>query len=454
MKNHISKHLVNEGGEFLRPLFKRLNNENIRYCVVRNYEYLPDSTHGSDVDMWVHTDDLVSFEEILKSVSKEAEMPLVSYYDHPTQYKVCYMGIQDGVQLDIFKGNIYWGNKIMFSGESIERNIVMNNNLKVLNEEFTDLMSVIKEFIYTQQCKQKYIDKIYKTGQFSYEKLKRYLDCFHDEFLQFFAKCICNQSINENMKRLAKLSRNCITDKGAVSLWKFKFSKLKRLSKKPGFVICVEGTDGAGKSYIIDKIEPMLNGAFHNKLTYNHLRPNYFPDIAVLFGRRKKNQAVQVVSNPHSSKPSGFLLSIVRVSYYMLDYSIGYLISIFPQICTRYHVYIFDRYFYDYYIDQRRAHVNLPKCIYRFFELFVPSPDITLCLGGDPEIIYNRKPETSLEEVTRQTKELRAFCHNRKNTFWIDTTISPEESIKQAMNAIISVMSERFKDISYTSKIK
>lgn len=453
MAIHVSKHLVNEGGVFLRPLFKRLNDAKIRYCVVRNFEQLPDSTGGSDVDMWVHKDDLLYCERLLKETSVAVDMPLVSFYGHPTQYKVCYMGVSDGVQLDIFKGDIYWDNKIMFSGTSIEKNTIMFNGVKVLNEEFMDVMSVLKEFIYTKDCKQRYIDKIYKSSLYSDEYLKQYLDKFSDDFLLFFSKCLKEHTINENLHDLAEKARNNISKDGALSTFRFKFSKLKRLLKKPGYVICVEGTDGSGKSFIIENIEPMLNGAFHNKVTYNHLRPNFFPDIAVLLGRRKANNTVQVVSNPHESKPSGFFSSLFRVSYYMLDYTIGYLYSVFPHIYTRYHVFIFDRYFYDYFFDQRRSHVNLPGFIYKIFGLFVPSPDITLCLGGDPQKIYNRKPETSLEEVTRQTYKLKAFCKNRRNTFWIDTTQSPQESIQQAMNSIISVMSRRFEGTSYTSKI-
>ena len=454
MAKHESKHLIQEGGTFLRPLFQKLNEAKIRYCVVRNYAHLPDSTGGSDVDMWVHIDDLQYCEMILKDISKAVGMSLVSFYDHPTQYKVCYMGVTDGVQLDIFKGDIYWANKIMFSGTSVEQNTIMRNGVKVLNEEFSNVMNVVKEFIYTKDCKQRYIDKIYESEIYSYEYLKKYLDRFSESFLLFFAKCVNEHSLNDNLSKLAEMSRKGISNQGALSTLRFKLSKLKRLIKKPGYVICVEGTDGSGKSFIIDKIEPMLNGAFHNKVTYNHLRPNVFPDIAVLFGKRKANNTVQVESNPHGSKPSGFFASLIRVSYYMLDYTFGYMRSVFPQVCTRYHVFIFDRYFYDYYIDQRRAHVKLPKCVYNFFELFVPTPDIILCLGGDPHKIYNRKPETSLEEVTRQTNELSSFCKKRKNAFWVDTTLKPEDSVELAMNAIISVMAKRFENTTYTSQVK
>ena len=111
------------------------------------------------------------------------------------------------------------------------------------------------------------------------------------------------------------------------------------------------------------------------------------------------------------------------------------------------HLWLFDRYYYDYYIDQRRARLHLPNWIIKLYGIFVPSPDLTLCLGGDPEIIYARKPETSLEEVKRQTTILHKFCNKHKNAVWIDTTMKPEDSIKAAMAAIVSMISTRFAKI-------
>jgi orotate phosphoribosyltransferase-like protein len=74
----------------------------------------------------------------------------------------------------------------------------------------------------------------------------------------------------------------------------------------------------------------------------------------------------------------------------------------------------------------------------------VPAPDLTICLGGDPEKIYARKPETSLEEVKRQTEVLKEFASTHKKAVWVDTTTTPEESIKAAMDAIVKMMSKRF----------
>ena len=65
---------------------------------------------------------------------------------------------------------------------------------------------------------------------------------------------------------------------------------LKRLfGKRPGYVIAVEGTDGSGKSFIINSITPVLNEAFHNGVVYNHLRPSAIPDLGVVLGKKKDN---------------------------------------------------------------------------------------------------------------------------------------------------------------------
>ncbi len=449
MDKYKSNHLEKEGGMFMRPLFDKLNKANVRYCVLRNYTELPDSTGGSDVDMWVHKDDLLLCEKILKDISCETHMPLVSYYDAPVQYKVCYMGVSDGVQFDIFKGDIYWTNRVMFSGESIQANTILLNGVKVLSEAFADLQTVVKELIYTKDCRQKYVEKIYQSDIYTEEYLTKYLDRFDKTFILELEKNIRERKIDDRLKALGDLAQRSLSTRDAVSKLKYKLSKFKRIWKQPGYVICVEGTDGSGKSFIINAIEPMLNGAFHNHISYSHLRPQLIPDIAVLFGKRSRKEKVDITPDPHAHRPSGFGMSMVRLVYYILDYSIGYLVKVFPLKLTRTHVFIFDRYFYDYYVDQRRARIKLPLWIVRCFETFVPRPDIILCLGGDPETIYKRKPETSLEEVKRQTEVMRKFSQSRENAFWIDTTLEPEESIELTMNAILSIMGKRFAGISY-----
>ena len=90
--------------------------------------------------------------------------------------------------------------------------------------------------------------------------------------------------------------------------------------------------------------------------------------------------------------------------------------------------------------------MRLPPGFARFFSWFIPRPDLILCLGGDPEKIYARKPETSLEEVRRQVAALRKFCDGNPRAVWIDTTTSLESSVDAALSAILARLRARVRD--------
>ena len=58
-----------------------------------------------------------------------------------------------------------------------------------------------------------------------------------------------------------------------------------------------------------------------------------------------------VCSDPHAGKTSGVLGSLLRISYYWIDYTYGYFRKIYMDKAVKNHVWIFDRYFYDYIND-------------------------------------------------------------------------------------------------------
>ena len=85
--------------------------------------------------------------------------------------------------------------------------------------------------------------------------------------------------------------------------------------------------------------------------------------------------------------------------------------------------------------------------IIKLGEKFIPKPDLILCLGTDPKTIFERKPETSLEEVEKQINLLNQFCDNNKNAVWINTGSTIENSIYLSIEAIMKMMNCKFKHI-------
>ena len=431
-------------------LFKQLNKENIKYAVLRNYKTLPESLGGSDIDLWVCRKDVKAFFRIIENVAKEQNAHMVSYLPDTLCPKVCYMNSECGIQIDVFCGCIPYQNTEMIQGEVIQKHIQKYKDIYVLDDQLANLVAFIKEIVNNGTSGEKYIKPLYDNADlYSLEYIQSVLTLFSAHFSEALHEAIQGKQLVHKFEKLKKLGRSSLKTN---NIFLHKISKVSRFWNKPGYVISVQGTDGSGKSTIIDAITPWLEEAFHNGIIYNHLRPNVLPDMGVALGKKealKDGEKPKVVSDPHAQKPSGFIGSIVRWGYYMMDYTFGYAKSVYPKIATKAKVFIFDRYYYDYYIDQRRSRTSLPQWVLRFGEIFVPVPDVILCLGGDPKKIYERKPETSLEEVTRQTNVMKRFCNKRKNVVWVDTTLTPEESIRLAKEAILDMLSKRFNKVTF-----
>lgn len=429
---------------FVGKFFSEMNSNGIRYAVLRNYESLPESCGGSDLDIFVSSNDITKLGEIILKVSNSLNASLVSYTASNKCPKLCYLNTEEGIQMDIFVGAITYKTSVIVSEETIEENTRIYNGIKVLDDSLGNIIAFIKEILNNGKCKDKYIVTITENKE-KYDKnnLAKNLAAFDDKFIDTLYESIKSDKIKESILVLTDLGRKGIRRKSSKNISTF-LSKILRLFKQPGYTIAVLGTDGSGKSYIINSITPILNEAFHNGIRYEHMRPNYLPSLAVAMGKKKADEPTGVCSNPHGSKPSGFIGSLIRLTYYWIDYTWGYFKKVFLDKAFKTHVWLFDRYYYDYYIDQRRARLNLPSWIIKLYGLFVPAPDLTICLGGDPEKIYARKPETSLEEVKRQTEVLKEFASTHKKAVWVDTTTTPEESIKATMDAIVKMMSKRF----------
>lgn len=431
---------------FCINLFSKLKAEGIKYAVLRNYAQLPNNTGASDLDIWIHRDDYIAFVDVLNGVSSTTNSNLVSFL--PSDYcpKLCFLNISEGIQIDLFIGDISSKYGKLVSQSVILNHIIDYHGVSVIDDDFANLIAFIKEIVNNKKCNEKYCTPLFENSTiYSLNYLYDNLDFFTDFFIDYLYRFIQNGTDtnpgNKTFfpKAAFKHGRRPFYNYG---------STIYRFLKSPGYVIAVIGTDGSGKSTIISGIAPILNEAFHNGIYYHHLRTHWLPDLGVLTGRHVESKMESVCSEPHSSEPSGFLGSLVRWGYYLIDYSLGYLRKIWFSKHAKSHVHIFDRYYYDYYIDPYRLRVSLPKWLIRIGGFIVPSPDIVLCLGGNPNIIYERKPETTLEEVTLQNERLKHFCNRQKNAIWIDTTQDVDKSVKEAMKAIHEMMARRFSNVT------
>lgn len=425
--------------QFLPKFFDELEKTGIAYCVLRSYKKLPESTGGSDLDILIHQDSVEIFNRLFSDFIKKNKLKLVSVISDDKCPKYCISGENWGLQVDVFMGSVHFGKKEIIPASILFENTIDYKGVKVLNSKTAAVLAFLKELLNNKICSKKYIIEL-QNQVYSQNINSQLLSQFSNEFYH----CINKHLHQLNETHCLKLYR--ISKK---SFYRPKFTginnKLRRFQQQPGYTIAFLGTDGSGKSTVINKITPILNEAFHNAVYYEHLRPNQFPSLARLIGRKEEFNGP--VTNPHGSVSANYFGSLLRWSYYMLDYTLGFFLKIWPKKAIRSCVWIFDRYYYDYLIDPKRSCIKLPAWILKLGQFLIPEPDMIICLGTDAETIHNRKPELPLEEVKRQVEDLRKFCEGHKRAVWVDTGQYIEESTNEVMHTIINYMSHRFRNV-------
>ena len=436
--------------KFIRHFFNKLNKSQIHYCVWGNHEFLPDDLNGSDLDIVVARNNHLNFKLILDDCLRQFSGKNVSYFNTQNSEHYRVAGIHEGdpwgIMIDVIYEEFYYMDKIYLPSKWIRFFTTKHNEINVNDLGFSYLAGFLKELIHNGVVKEKYLTNTSLEIKSNPEKYKFFInDVYGEDFFNLLVAYF-NNSIEEiNLEILQKKIKKSIRSSN-IGVFKKKISKLERLiNPSPGYTVAFLGTDGSGKSTIIENIKPTLSDAFHKAVYYEHMRPNKFPSIAKLFGIKEEFNST--VSNPHGSPTSGCFGSLLRWLYYTLDYFFGFYLKVWPKKAIRSCVWIFDRYYYDYLIDPQRARINLPNWVLKFGQFIIPEPDLILCLGADAEVIHKRKPELPLKEVERQVAALKRFSNSHKNAVWIDTEKSINDSSNDALEAIIKMMAKRFESV-------
>ncbi len=212
--------------------------------------------------------------------------------------------------------------------------------------------------------------------------------------------------------------------------------------ERSGLWIAVFGPDGAGKSAAIQRLTAQLSLSFREIKRF-HFRPRF----------RRGWQDSPPVTNPHGKSPRGFLLSILKLLYWLADYCYGYVAVIRPALLNS-ALIVFDRYYPDVLVDPVRY--RLPASTLRFAKLLaqlVPSPDLYILLDVPAEALQQRKPEVTCDESRRQRLAYLQMFQSMPNAFIVDAACSLDDVTQQMKAVLVEAMANRTQDRNEVSLI-
>jgi len=197
-----------------------------------------------------------------------------------------------------------------------------------------------------------------------------------------------------------------------------------------GMCIAILGVDGAGKSTQIEHLR--VRDCFRT-VKYFHFRPMIFEG--------RKGQAAPV-TDPHGQRPRGPLASILKVAYYAADQFAGWWLRVAPAV-ARSSLVVFDRWFDDILVDQRRYRLSAGTGLARLLRRLLRTPDLTFALDAPAEIARARTPELETAEIERQRAVFRALSAEFKRWAIVSSVGAPDDVAREIGSRIAAFMAGR-----------
>ena len=444
-------------GKILSDYFKELGKAKIRFFIIRNYEGLPDTNTSKDVDIILKHGTGKVAENILKEVFKKNGL---SYY-----YRViieesflCRALDNEGdfaIHIDLMNGYINRGVEL-FSFEDLYSQTIDYHGFRVLNELHNGIiLFVYKQFGYKKPIlKDSYKDTIYHCwlhypefssilekmlGKNTYSKVS---ECIKQK--DFDGMLAYSPMVSKQLRKYSNRSSFIINQYRRMRFVIQKVNRIVFQYRNYEKSFSVMAPDGTGKTTFLTQLlnrlaflyvdAPNNTGRFH----LYHFRPSLFPNLGEVGEKARIMKQDTDFTNPHRAKPAGLVSSLIRITYYWMDYVLGWMY--FTRRDVQYDRYtVYDRYSYDLLVDPHRTRLNLPYWLRKCFVSFMPHPKISFFLKATPEVVLRRKAELSYDEIVRQIASYERLAVANNHIITIDANKSVDDMIKEALPHLIAL---------------
>jgi thymidylate kinase len=426
--------------EFLRTLFRTLEDHQVRYCVLHSWEELPDVL-TSDLDIAVHPEDVSRLPHVFWSLQNRGYTAVQTLNYFVNAYYFVFFWL-DGeaiasAAIDVILEHRR-GGLIEPSGESLVLNRQRPNAFWIPAPE-TEFLYLLGKKTWKRSVPANQAIRlkslVQQLGVLAAERLSSRL--FLGKLSSQVVEACTNGSIDALLRKVKGQTWATSLRRTPWKLTKYIFLDVLRRTRRwmqpTGLFVVVRGPDGVGKSTVIGHVLPMVSPAFRRYRLF-HWRPN-------LLLRRT---APTDTSRPHSCPPRASWWSVAKLLGYVLDYWAGYLLVIRPLLAKSTLV-VFDRYFDDILIDAKRYRYGGPLWVARILYLLIPKPDMVLTLDAPPEVVLGRKQEVTLQEVRRQRL---LYCESRTGNSKhcvLDASAATEHVATDAARTIFDYLACRFK---------
>lgn len=445
----------------LTALFDFLNDIKAEFCVINNYEDLPNHI-PTDVDIAIDERTFRILDSIISKISNDNNVKIVQKIWHgynKCAYILSPLLIDERfrLQLDFFTDFSAKGYPKLIPSEDILKYRKRFKNFYIPSPEIEFLFILMRRII-KNDLKTSHIKKMsklmYKNTEVVKQEICRIFNYDIGHSLILLVKTGDQSIFQGNLKKYQEGLKN-FSKKNMTIFYRLYYAifqirrAFNRILYPVGFSVALLGPDGSGKSTIANLVKERVSGSFHGgEILY--WRPHLLPQMGKLKFWNPAHE-IKVNPQPHAHPKQIFLKSLIRFFYYLADHLIGYLVKTYWAKVKK-KIIIFDRYYYDYLVDLHRYRFNIPNSLPKLFLPIIPAPDLTIYLDAEPEELIRRKQEISLSELKRQVDEFRKVLSIIPNSIKVATNRPVEEIVKEITYLILEKKVKQTEKILHKSK--
>ncbi|HPD07503.1 MAG TPA: hypothetical protein PLC08_06575 [Candidatus Bipolaricaulis sp.] len=446
------------GSAFLRRLFDELERQGVTYCVLRNYDGLPDTgAVGTDIDFWVAPAEGRRFLDTAFQIAQASGWKLVGFLPRIVMrvdgnYYLASNDAQEVINLDIYT-SLHWKG-IPYLTESVVAGTIREHErgFHIAGPEIEVCETLLRKLLSEGSVPLKYR-----------ERIVLFFHQHKDMCIRILERPFGKRTITKLGRRVASGAWAEVERQRRELRWKLFLRSLarhplstlasffsyviarggERLRPQWGAFVVLIGPDGAGKTTAAQNLlQTVSTKRLFSRRIYLYRRFPLFPELKVFvrwIRRRRTAEAPASTENLEEVKPFGRCRCMLYVVYYGVEYMLGRL-WLWWQFGKNRALVVSDRYFHEYLLQ--RQFQKTPRWLLALFMRLIAQPDALIYLRTDPKTAYLRKGERSIQELQRQCALFEQWASSTPNGYIVEST-SEEQTLLDIQRIVVEVLTRK-----------